>query len=227
LDPKTKTETAPIQAEASLLERLSILAQKKVIVGVSAKVRVQDRPVKEGQLHPQAPLLSGAGILKGIENRPLNPSQATPLHVAEQTKSPEFRAALGGTGRAALLPEVSQGADTRAKAGYTQPSSGFIIEPKMTSFELEVVSWNTSIPKKSSNISHAETQFVEWFASRGIAWKERVVSVEVQIEGRPICEGCLVKLNWLKASYPWVRFDWHAQTTAGEGSADADKLEVD
>lgn len=226
IGPEDKDGNYEIFAEASLRERLSILAQKKVIVAVSAKIQVQDKPVQEGQAHPQRPLLSGKDILIGIENRPLNPTQAAPLHVAEQKKSAAFREALGGSGKAALLPEVSQGADTRAKVGYTQRSSGFIIEPEKTSSELEVVSWNTSEPKKSANISHAERQIFEWFNGRQFSWKQRVLSINIRVEGRPICPKCEDNFNFLKKNYPWIQVDWSGEDK-NKATNPAEKVEVE
>src|SRR5271156_3039351 len=108
-----------------------------------------------------------------------------------------------------------------------------IIEPSATSTRLEVVSWNTGnrIGRKigpreyDSNVSHAEHQFTEWFRSQDHAWLRRVISVEVTVDGKPICIGCEHDLKSAKAFIgqfnPAIHFDWTGPALVAE-----DTLEV-
>jgi hypothetical protein len=118
------------------------------------------------------------------------------------------QAALGGTGRAATLPPVSQPPRTAARKG-DQPSAGLIVEPTPGSHTLEVLAWNTSAPEKGHNVSHAERQFVEWFRGRPQAWLKRVVSVHVEVSGRPVCPLCEADLKGLRSRFGHIKdFSW-------------------
>ena len=142
-------------------ERIRVAANRDIIVGMHATVNVGEGAVVEG--------LAGAGFSQFRGAR---------------------AAALGPTGRAAVLPEVSQPPKSPGRAGFSQPSAGLIVEPVAGSRTLEVMAWNTREPLRGYNVSHAERQFMEWFSSRGKAWKDRVTSVDVVVYGRDICIDC-------------------------------------
>ncbi len=224
IGPEDADGNRPIYASASLRSRLGVLARKRVIVALSAKIKVRDAaaPAAGGEVK----LREGAGILEGM-NEPLL-GQTTPepqrfdlySNIAGG-QSEKIKAALAGTsptdpeyqeklkaatGRVARLPEVTQPPGTSARKGFTQRSSGIIIEPPATATELEVVAWNTGEPLKEQNTSHAEHQFVEWFDHRSRSWQLRVVSVVLVIEGRPICKYCRPELEGLVARYSWIEF---------------------
>lgn len=121
---------------------------------------------------------------------------------------PEQQQALGGTGRAAQLPAVTQPPRTAARKG-DQPSAGVIVEPPAGSREIEVLAWNTGQPNRSHNTSHAERQFVEWFEGRPLPWRKRVTSVQVDVQGRPVCPLCLPDLERVRSSNSWIKsFSW-------------------
>jgi hypothetical protein len=177
---------APGTAEAAALQqRIQIVAgpDKNVIVGVQAKIKLTgDKPVSVEDI--------GVG--------------------AEFAEFEKTRAgALGGTGRAAQLPEVTQPPRTPAKAG-SQPSSGLVVEPVEASRELEVLAWNTSAPQQGHNVSHAERQFVEWFFRTDPKWRARVETVNVTVVGRNICKGCVADLEWLMnlEQHKHITFTW-------------------
>jgi hypothetical protein len=169
----------PTEEIAALRERFTVLARKNVIVGMQAKLTLtSDEPVLEG--------IGGAKFSK------LDKSQA---------------AALSGTGRAAVLPPVPQPPGTPAKKG-TQPSSGLVLEPEEGSRQVEVLAWNTSAPERGHNVSHAERQFIEWFASLDPRWLARVKTVDVVVIGRDICISCDADIKWLAEKYPDIEFNW-------------------
>ena len=217
--PEQEDGSRAIYAAASLRKIIAKLAGRRVTVAMSAKIMVQDRPVEPTKVFPQRPLSTGGEIVKGlgIDFRPFEKSRI---------------GAFESSGRTEMLPEVTQPSWVPARKG-NQPSSGMIIEPAPTSTRLEVVSWNTGnrIGRKigpreyDSNVSHAEHQFTEWFSSRDQAWLRRVVSVEVTVEGKPICIGCEHDLKSAKALIgrlnPSIHFDWSGPALVGE-----DKLEV-
>jgi hypothetical protein len=101
----------------------------RVSVAVSARVTLQDRPLKEGQMLPQRPLAQGPQLVEG-------------LGINFGLFDPKRMAGFAGTGQTAMLPEVTQPGWVPAKKGG-QPSSGMIIEPAPAATHLEVVSWNT------------------------------------------------------------------------------------
>jgi hypothetical protein len=169
---------SPVIAEASPPKRVRILARKRVIVSVEAKVRVSGAPVLEG--------MAQTNFAKFDKKR------------AE---------AIGGTGEAGLTPEVPQPPGTAAKHG-TQPSSGLVLKPDKASREVEVVTWNTSQKILQHNPSHAEKQFINWFDARPPLWLKRVTDVVVIVSGRDICELCTGDIANAQERYPWVRFSW-------------------
>lgn len=164
-------------------ERIRVLANRDVYVGVQAKVKVEGKPVTEG--------LGGAAFGK-----------------LDATRGQ----ALGGTGRAAVLPEVSLPAGTPAKKG-SQPSSGVVVEPAKGSTEVEVLAWNTGAPQKGANVSHAERQVIDWFRSRDAKWIERVKSVDIEVYGRQICTMCDSDLKALQKAYPHIKFNFVRRDT--------------
>ena len=199
-----------ILAEASPRERVAALKVKTITVAISAKINVKGEPVLTGMLHgPQLERSSGG---------------AEKLWPAETLSFAEFhesqKEGLGGTGRAGALPPVPQPPHTPAKSG-DQPSAGLIVEPEAGSRELEILAWNTSQPERGHNVSHAEKQFVEWFEGRPHAWLQRVVSVHVDVEGRPVCDQCMEDLNGLRKRFGWVSFSW-----TGAPKKESEALEV-
>lgn len=195
LGPDQDGERA-IFAEASEKKRIAAIARKRVTVAVSAKIVVE-----------------GETVLQGMERR----GERT---AAFAQFSGERAEAIGGSGRAALLPEVSQPPRTAAKKG-SQPSSGLILEPASASRELEVVAWNTGQPNKEHNTSHAERQFVEWFEGRPPSWRNRVISIVIAVEGRKVCSVCETDLKRLHSLVrPGTKISW-------PGSADLAKQELE
>jgi hypothetical protein len=110
---------------------------------------------------------------------------------------------------------VSQPPRTAARKG-NQPSAGLVIKPEAESKQLEVVAWNTSAPEKGHNTSHAERQFIEWFNGQNAKWKDRVVSVDVTVNGRPICDLCASDIATMKARYPKVAINWKSGDSGGK-----------
>jgi hypothetical protein len=158
--------------------RLRVVAGQKIIVGVLATITVADQPA-----------IASLG----------------------ETGFSQFRAAraaaLGGTGRAAVLPEVSQPPGTAARQG-SQPSSGLVVEGATGSRNLEVMAWNTRAPVKGANVSHAERQVIDWFRGRDPRWIAQVRTVNVTVFGRDICSLCDADMKSLRAAYPSIQFNW-------------------
>ena len=202
LGPENEEGDREILAEASPRRRVAKLVQKRIIVEISAQIEVEGEPVLTGITHGRRLELSAKG---GWEWRPPEDPLAFAEFHAKQ------REALGGTGRAAQLPPVKQPSWMPAKKG-DQPSAGLIIEPEAGSRKLEVLAWNTSSPAKGTNVSHAERQFVEWIEGRPHTWLQRVVSLRVSVEGRPICPDCESDLKRLKnkfhREYPKMNFTY-------------------
>ncbi|WP_380681795.1 hypothetical protein [Salinigranum sp. GCM10025319] len=188
-----RASTSPVSTRSGpispLEERIRVLGAnpsvpgRTVTVGMQARITVSEGPVTEG--------LKTAGFAELDELR---------------------AAALGGTGRAAVLPEVTQPPGTRAREGSTQPSSGLVVEPSPRSPELEVLAWNTGGPVRGSNVSHAERQFVEWFRTQDRKWLSRVKSIDVKVFGRDVCPDCTADLRslqtWLRTFYPGIEINW-------------------
>jgi hypothetical protein len=204
LGPENESGERDILAEASPRERVARLAPRgrRVIVAVSAMVTMS----AEDEIT--------AGILRPRDERTGLGESLTfhPFPGAEE---------LGGTGRAATLPPVSQPPRTRARRG-DQPQAGLILEREP--HQLEVASWNTRAPERGHNVSHAERQFVDWFDGRPPSWRRRVQSVVVRVEGRPVCDNCEVDLRASKARLlelnPNARYNW-----TGDGAeSEADDL---
>ena len=198
LGPPDEEGDREVLAEASPRKRVAKLMHKRISVAVSATIRV-----KEGKEVM-------AGLFRGpsVERLRSGTLQQWP---GEEPKFAEFRSyqkeALGGTGRAAMLQPVSQPPGTRAKSG-DQPSGGLIVEPKPGASELEILTWNTSQPERGHNVSHAERQFIDWFRQRPRAWREKVESVTLVVEGRPVCDRCEVDLLQLQEDFDWIKFSW-------------------
>jgi hypothetical protein len=186
----------PIFAEASPPKRVRILARKRVTVSVEAKIQVSGAPALEG--------LNQTGFAQFDKER---------------------AAAMGGTGKAAMLPEVSQPPGVSAKHG-TQRSSGMVLEPKAGSRSIEVVAWNTGQKILQHNPSHAEKQFIEWFWSRPKAWRERVTSVSVIISGREICDYCMGDIKNVESGHPWIHFFWLRGDADKKKDKKSEKLDV-
>ncbi|MDR3525847.1 MAG: DUF4157 domain-containing protein [Rhizomicrobium sp.] len=193
LGPENAEGDREVFAEASPPKRIKTLARKRVIVAIQASVTVTGEPVLVG--------MGGASFSRFDKER------------AE---------AMGGSGRAALLPEVEQPPRTAARRG-SQPSSGLILEPDAGSRQLEVVAWNTSAPEKEHNTSHAERQFINWFDGRGGPWKQRVRSVQVLVFGRDICPICEADINNFKGRYPQINPNTFVR---GDGGGTGSKLDV-
>lgn len=186
LGPENEDGDREVFAEASPPKRIRILARKKIIVAIQANVTVTGEPISSG--------LEGAKFSKFDKER---------------------AAAMGGTGEAAVLPEVSQPPGTPARKG-SQPSSGLVIKPEAESRQLEVVAWNTRAPEKTHNVSHAERQFIDWFESQNQKWINRVISVDVLVFGREICDVCASDIKNLKARYKHITFNWRRGDPGGE-----------
>jgi hypothetical protein len=186
LGPENAEGDRDIFAAASPPKRVRVLARKRITVSIEGTVKVSGEPVLSG--------LSGAGFAKFDEER---------------------AAAMGGSGQAAVLPQVSQPPGTAARKG-NQPSAGLVIKPEAESQKLEVVAWNTSAPEKGHNTSHAERQFIEWFNGQSAKWKDRVVSVDVTVNGRPICELCASDIATMKARYPKAAINWKSGDSGGK-----------
>ncbi|MGA6970971.1 MAG: hypothetical protein WBY93_05025 [Candidatus Binatus sp.] len=219
IGPEEEDGSRPIYAAASLRKIIAKLAGRRISVAMSAKIMVQDQPIEPTKVFPQRPLSSGTQITEGL---------GTTFRPFEKSRLEGFES----SGSTALLPEVTQPSWVAARQG-NQPSSGMIIEPSAASTRLEVVSWNTGnrIGRKigpreyDSNVSHAEHQFTEWFRSRDHAWLRRVISVEVTVDGKPICVGCEHDLKSAKAFMaqfnPAIHFEW-----SGPALVPEDMLEV-
>ncbi len=186
LGPENAEGDRDIFAAASPPKRVRVLARKRITVSIEGTVKVSGEPVLSG--------LSGAGFAKFDEER---------------------AAAMGGSGQAAVLPQVSQPPGTAARKG-SQPSAGLVIKPEAESQKLEVVAWNTSAPEKGHNTSHAERQFIEWFNGQSAKWKDRVVAVDVTVNGRPICELCASDIATMKARYPKAAINWKSGDSGGK-----------
>ena len=78
-----------------------------------------------------------------------------------------------------------------------------VVEPSPGSSELETVSWNAGGPVEGSNVSHAETQFVDWVTSpqRGPLWRTRIKGVAIHISHSP-CDHCAPDLKYLADMLP-------------------------
>ncbi len=182
----------PILAEASLIERISVLAMKDVTVAISASIRLGPED--------KSPLFEG--IARPGLHEPDGPSKASP----RLTELPQSRKdAANGTGRVAVLPGVTHPKGVAGRHG-DQQSAGLILEPTVGSREFEVVAWNTSKPQRGLNVSHAERQFVNWFTHLPSQWKKRVASVNLIVEGLPICPKCEDSLRGLKEAHPAITF---------------------
>jgi hypothetical protein len=212
LGPANADGQREILAEASPKDRVGLLVAKEVIVAVAVKISIgkeDTQPALKGILQP--PMQTSVGPLGeslGFSDMPGLAGQK-----------------WGGTGKAAQLPNVPQPPGTPAKAGG-QPSAALLIEPKAGSQEIEILAWNTSAPVKGSNVSHAERQFIEWFGNRPLPWLKRVEKVDIEVEGRPICEKCLTGLEELKKDHPWITFTWgdpKGEPTEGD---EADEVEL-
>jgi hypothetical protein len=192
-----------IFAEASPRRRARRLVRKRITVAISARITVKGEPVLEGITRARGP-----GRYDFAETLRF-------LSMGEEREE-----ALGGTGRAATLPPVPQPPRTPARRG-SQPSAGVIVEPEPGSRELEVLAWNTSAPERTHNVSHAERQFVNWFEDRPRKWLERVQTVFIRVDGRPVCENCTADLERLRNAYSWINFSW-----TGAPASTAESLEV-
>jgi hypothetical protein len=192
-----------IFAEASPRRRVRQLVRKRITVAISARITVKGEPVLEGIARARGP-----GRYDFAETLRF-------LSMGEEREE-----ALGGTGRAATLPPVPQPPGTAARRG-SQPSAGVIVQPEPGSRELEVLAWNTSAPERTHNVSHAERQFVNWFEDRPREWLERVQTVSIQVDGRPVCENCTADLDRLRNTYSWISFSW-----TGDQASTAEPLEV-
>ncbi len=207
LGPPNDKDEREILAEASPKKRVGKLIHKRITVAIVATIDVEGEPVKSGLTHGPR-----------IERQR---SGAETVWPAESLTFSEFRegqkAALGGTGKAAQLPTVSQPPRTAARRG-DQPSGGLIVEPTAGSKRLEVLAWNTSAPEKGHNVSHAERQFVAWFEGRPRKWLDRVVGVHVQVQGRPVCPLCEADLTRLRGRFGHIkRFNWGGEPAPKEG----------
>ena len=196
LGPENADGDRDVFAEASPPKKIRILARKRVTVSVEATVTVSGEPALVA--------LAGAGFAKFDKER------------AE---------VIGGSGEAALLPQVQQPPGTAAKKG-NQPSAGLVFKPDAKSNELQVVAWNTSAPEKGHNVSHAERQFIEWFNGQNAGkWKDRVESVDVTVNGRPICDLCAADIGAMKARYPKAKINWKSADAGGK-KAQSDKRQL-
>jgi hypothetical protein len=213
LGPADADGAREILAEASPRNRVAKLRHKKITVAVSAKIQVdiEKEDILSGMLHGPTVERSRSGSERVWPGESLLFSE---FHEDQQE-------ALGGTGKAATLPPVSQPPRTRAKRG-DQAAAGLIVEPKKGSSELEILAWNTSQPEKGHNVSHAERQFVDWFESRPGPWLKRVVSVNIDVEGRAVCDECLVDLKRLRSRFPKIKFSW-----TGDRAKDSEAMEVE
>lgn len=190
-------------AEASPRKRVTKLIRKPITVAISATITVKGEPALEGILRPRGP---------------------DPYDFGETLTFSEWgegrKEALGGSGRAAVLPPVPQPPRTPARRG-SQPSAGAIVEPEAGSRQIEVLAWNTSAPERGHNVSHAERQFVNWFEDRPRKWLERVQTVVIVVDGRPVCSDCSADLEGLRRRFSWINFSW-----TGDPKSTAEALEV-
>lgn len=191
-----------VYAESSPRKRVARLIRKRVTVAISATITMKEgeEPV-EGLARPRGPGRYDFG--ESITFRPMDNAEA-----------------LGGTGRASPLTPVLQPPGTPARRG-SQRSGGVVIEPEPGSSTLEVLAWNTSQPERGHNVSHAERQFVNWFEDRPYAWRQRVKSVHIVVEGRPVCGNCEADLQSLRRRFPYITFTW-----SGPPASNAEPLET-
>jgi hypothetical protein len=193
--PLDKDDAREILAESSPKLRVAKIIAKRVIVEVTAEITMREAHKGEFKL---------SGLFKDDENPDFvdySPMKIKPKQKTESDQEFEERArkyevkkenrmeAIGGTGRAALLPALSQPPKTPAKYGDQAPG-GLIVEPKEGTHTFDVLTWNTSKFVPGSNVSHAETQFVEWFENRPNDWLMRVEALKVRVRGQEICPEC-------------------------------------
>ena len=211
LGPPDAQGEREVLAEASPRSRVAKLVHKKVTVAVSAKIEVTGDPVL-------------TGLTRGpeIQRERSGAERVWPAETFNYAKFHDLqKEALGGTGSAAMLPQVSQPPRTAARKG-SQPSGGLIVEPKAGSHILEILSWNTSQPERGHNVSHAEKQFINWFEARPQTWLNRVKSVHVEVDGRPVCPICETDLKALRSRHKSIKtFSW-----TGAPAAEGEPMEV-
>jgi hypothetical protein len=167
--------------------RIQTLANKRVIVGVQAKITVTGAPAVEG--------LGRGTAFSAVDER--------------------IAAGLGGPIRTAGLPDVTLPNWVRAREGSQKPA-GVVVEPDPGAHELEVLAWNTGQPQLQSNVSHAEAQVIAWFRGLDPAWKLRVKRVDVAVFGKEICEACASDVAALKRAYPHIEFNWVRADTGAQ-----------
>ncbi|HYP06752.1 MAG TPA: hypothetical protein VER03_11025, partial [Bryobacteraceae bacterium] len=208
-----------IFAEASPKKRAAKLIRKRITVAMTASITVSGAPVQEGLLRPAHVENTRGGGQTKVPAETLTffnvPADRQEGLIADGA---DPRAA--NPTRAAALPPVPQPPKTSARRG-SQPSAGLVVEPEAGSRTLEVIAWNTSAPEKGHNVSHAERQFINWYEDRPHNWRQRVTSVVIQVQGRPVCPLCQADLEGLAARNPQTSFSW-----PGAKEPDPQPLEV-
>jgi uncharacterized protein DUF4157 len=177
-------------------ERIRQVANKKVTVGVYVRIEMSGDPTED------------LGVTK-FEEQDKNRAEA--LRNEERAKALREKGSPEpprGTGRAVQLPQVENPPKSPGKKGFTQPSSGVVVEPVKGSQTLEVLAWNTGDPVSKSDVSHAEAQVENWLDTRDPKWLARVKSVSISVFGRDICEECEGRIKYLKDRYKHINFTW-------------------
>jgi len=188
LGPPNEKGQREILAEASLRKRLATLFHGYARITVAVEATITFKPGVDA--------LAAVGQMIG----PSEPKMMD-LH-------PKMKEALGGTTRAALLPQLSNQPKSPGKAGYIQPPAGFIVEPARGSDNMRVLSRNTGLYIPEDNTSHAETQFVRWFEGRPAEWIKLVKSVSLDVQGRAVCPKCNDMLKGLRSRFGGISFHW-------------------
>lgn len=194
----------PILAEASPKKVVNKLVSKNVTVALRATINLREEDT--------APIEQGLALEGESINFQFTELVAQGEILGDDPNATARRRALasvGGSGQEAPLPSVSQPPGTAARHG-SQPGAGLIVGPPPGARSLTVLAWNTSQPIRDDNTSHAENQFIQWFRARPSSWHRRVASVQIIIEGRPICPRCETGLTELQSDFPRIDIRWGA-----------------
>jgi hypothetical protein len=100
-------------------------------------------------------------------------------------------------------PGAVSGVQQAIPVGYPDPSQpryGTMIIPRPSKpHELKVMSWNSGFPAWTSNDSHAERFFLQWFENAGIS--HAVKDIQIEISWSP-CSACAAALSGIAGRIP-------------------------
>lgn len=140
---------------------------------------------------------------------------------------------VSNTGERKRLPENLKNKDYARLSADVASVGGAALLPKEKSSKLEVYTWNTGkqdSKKVTSNSSHAEVQFINWFNAKSEPWKEKVQSVHIYCTTSP-CGFCSADLKNFKERYSKIAItlSWEKEDTYknkghfGETSIESDE----